>query len=219
MSTRCARLVCFDLDGTVMLRPNSLQYLLALNQAPAQKLREIDRRESSGQVDWIAADHERVPFIAGLPVAAVEQHFDAHLETIGSLEHVLSTLKEQGIITVLITSGPLEVAEALARRFTFDHWFGSVFETAGGKYTGRIARHLGSTGKVECLHDLCRASHISLEDCAAVGDGESDTALFHAVGTAIGINCSGDAALHVQHEVCGFDLSEILPLILKEGGC
>jgi hypothetical protein len=42
-----------------MLRPNSLQYLLRLNQAPEQILADIDGREVRNEVDWVAADHER----------------------------------------------------------------------------------------------------------------------------------------------------------------
>lgn len=207
-------MVCFDLDGTVMLRPNSLQYLCALNQAPDEVLREIDRRETSGRVEWIAADYERALLIAGLSVAGVEEHFDAHLETIGNLGLVLSTLRQHDVITVVITSGPVEVAQALGRRFAFDYCFGSTFETASGVYTGRITRHLGSIGKVDCLRDLCHEAQISLDDCAAVGDGESDLDLFQVVGTSIGINCSADTAEYVTHEVRGRDLAAILPLVL-----
>jgi phosphoserine phosphatase len=214
------KLVCFDLDGTVMLRPNSLQYLLLLNNAPPETLLEIDRREMSGETDWISADYERAAFIAGLPVAAVEQHFDAHLETIGNLENVLRTFHEQGIVTILITAGPIEVAHALARRFPFDHCFGSTFETAGTEhavYTGRIARHLGSEGKVQCLAELCATRDVTLQDCAAVGDGDSDLALFQAVGTSIGLNCSAETAAFAHHEVHSRDLSAILPLISSAG--
>ncbi|OFW61537.1 MAG: hypothetical protein A2133_12765 [Actinobacteria bacterium RBG_16_64_13] len=215
------KLVCFDLDGTVMLRPNSLQYLCRLNHASEQILADIDRRERNGEVDWIAADYERVRLIAGLPVANVEDSIDGQLLTIANLDLVLCALRSRGILTVLITSGPIEVAQAVTRRFAFDHCFGSEFETSGagnGVYTGRITRHLGSTGKLDCLLELCHAARIALEDCVAVGDGESDIALFRAVGTSIGINCSNDMTDFVQREIRGHDLSAILPFILQEPG-
>ena len=218
MAERSPKLVCFDLDGTVMLHPNSLQYLLRLNHAPEQILADIDRRERGGEVDWIAADYERAPLIAGLLVAAVEGSIDEQLLTIANLDLVLHTLRSRGILTVLITSGPIEVARAVAKRFDFDHCFGSEFETSGagdGVYTGRITRHLGTTGKRDCLLDFCHAARIVLKDCAAVGDGASDIALFQAVGTSIGMNCSDDTANLVGHNVRGGDLSAILPLILQ----
>jgi phosphoserine phosphatase len=211
------KLVCFDLDGTVMLRPNSLQYLLGLNQAPKQILADIDRREASNEVHWIAADYERALLIAGLPVAAVEEGIDGRLLMIENLDLVLDTLRDSSILTVLMTSGPVEVAQAVTRRFAFDHCFGSEFETSGVNdpvYTGRITRHLGSAGKLDCLHELCRATGIALEDCAAVGDGESDVDLFRAVGTPIGIDCTDDLAELVKHRVRGQDLAAILPFIL-----
>jgi phosphoserine phosphatase len=215
MAAFTPRVVCFDLDGTVMLSPNSLQYLLELSHAPAAAMHDIDRREETGRVDWITADHERAAFIAGLPVAAVEQSFDGHLQTIGSLGTVLATLKAHGLISVLITAGPTEVAGALARRFAFDHYFGSDFETVDGVYTGRVTRHLGSQGKADYLLGLCAVRGISLRECVAVGDGPSDVDLFQQVGLAIGLNCSSEVARFARHVVVGDDLSAIVPLILS----
>ena len=205
-----------------MLRPNSLEYLCRLNHAPEQTLADIDRRECHDEIDWIAADHERARLIAGLPVAAIEENLDGQLVTIASLDLVLRTLRNRGLLTALITSGPVEVAQAVTRRYAFDHCFGSEFETCGagdGVYTGLITRHLGSSGKLDCLLGLCHAAHIALDDCAAVGDGESDAALFQSVGMPIGINCSKDVTGLVQHDVRGYDLAAILPLILPEPRC
>ncbi len=217
MAEHRPKLVCFDLDGTVMLRPNSLQYLLGLNHAPEEILADIDWREANDEVHWIVADYERALFIAGLPVAAIEQDIDRELLMITNLDLVLETLHSREILTVLITSGPVEVAEAVTRRFAFDRCFGSEFETSGDRdpvYTGRIKRHLGSTGKLDCLKELCRAVGIALEDCAAVGDGESDVDLFLAVRTSIGINCAPRVTELVDYHIQGDDLSAILPLIL-----
>jgi phosphoserine phosphatase len=217
MAESHAKLVCFDLDGTVVLRPNSLQYLLALNNAPREVLADIDAREASGETDWIAADHERAIFIAGLPVAAIEEEIDAQLVTVGNLAPVLASLRALGILAVLITSGPVEVAQAVAKRFPFDDCFGSEFEkSTGGQptYTGRITKHLGSAGKLDTLKELCRSEAISLRDCVAVGDGVSDADLFRAAGTPIGINCAPEVVGMVAHEIRGQDLSLLLQLIL-----
>jgi phosphoserine phosphatase len=214
MAAFTPRLVCFDLDGTVMLRPNSLQYLLELSHAPAAAMHDIDRREATGELHWVAADHERAPFIAGLPVAAIEQHLDSRLETICNLGPVLHALAAHAVVTALITSGPVEMAQALARRFAFDHCLGSVFETGDGRYTGRITKHLGSAGKVECLVGLCAMLGIGLEECVAVGDGPSDIDLFGHVGLAIGINCPREVADLADHLIDGDDLAPLLPLII-----
>jgi phosphoserine phosphatase len=211
------KLVCFDLDGTVMLRPNSLQFLLELNQAPKEILADIDAREASGDTDWIAADFERAPFVAGLPAAAIEEFIDSQLLVVANLDTVLNSLQSFGIVAVLITSGPIEVAQAVAKRFAFDHCFGSEFEkSTGGQptYTGRITKHLGSTGKLDALEELCRTTAVSLRDCVAVGDGVSDADLFRAAGIPIGINCAPGVAGMVAHEIHGNDLSVLLQLIL-----
>ena len=129
----------------------------------------------------------------------------------------IGALHSRDILTVLITSGPIEVAEAVARRFAFDRCFGSDFESSGDNdlvYAGRIKRHLGSAGKLDCLKELCVAVGVTLGDCVAVGDGESDVNLFRAVWTSIGINCTPQVAELVEHHVQGDDLSAILPFLL-----
>jgi phosphoserine phosphatase len=211
------KLVCFDLDGTVMVCPNSLQFLLHLNHAPPEILADIDRRETSREVHWVAADYERAPYLAGLPAAAIEESIDRELLTIGNLTLVLETLRSAGVLTVLLTSGPVEVAEAVARRFAFDVVLGSEFETSRESppvYTGRIVRHLGSVGKLESLQRTCENLGLTVDDCVAVGDGESDIDLFRAVRTSIGLNPSPLVAGMVHYVVQGNDLSAILPIIL-----
>ena len=204
-----------------MLRPNSLEYLCRLNHAPEQTLADIvERRECNDEIDWIAADHERARLIAGLPVVAVEENLDDQLVTIASLDLVLRTLRNRGLLTAPITSGPVEVAQAVTRRYAFDHCFGSEFETCGagdGVYTGLITRHLGSSGKLDCLLGLCHAAHIVLDDrVPPSATANSDAALFQSVGIPIGINCSKHVTGLVQHDVRGYDLAAILPLILPE---
>jgi phosphoserine phosphatase len=207
------RLVCFDLDGTLVTNTNSVEYLCSLSHAPKRTLATIERGENRGQISWVMADHQRAELIAGLPVSEVEENFDEYVELIGGLHTVLRALKARGVITVLITAGPLEVAQVLQRRFAFDHCFGSAYETRNGRFTGRIETHLGSKGKLERLLEVCETHGIPLEDCAAIGDSASDTDLFMRVGTPIGVNCAEDIARYAHHTIRGNDLSLVLPLL------
>lgn len=210
------KLVCFDLDGTVMLRPDSLEFPLQLNKTPQAVLDDINRRELEGAIDWIAADYERAPYLAGLPVASIDEHLDSHLETVANLRRVLETLNHRGTATALVTSGPLETAQAVVKRFGFDYYFGSEYEisrSTPATFTGRLTRHLGASGKLDCISHLCTYLKLDLSECIAVGDGESDLLLFQAVGTSIAMNALPDVAEAAHHVVDGYDLAQILPLL------
>jgi phosphoserine phosphatase len=209
-------LVCFDMDGTLIRNTNSVEYLCTLNHASKELMDDIDRREGDGVISWIAADHERVKLVAGLAVDRVEEQFDACLRIIDNLGEVIARLKAQNALTMLVTAGPLEVAQSLTRRYHFDYCFGSIYETHEGKYTPRIITHLGAKGKLRHLLDLCETTGIPLRDCVAVGDSSSDIELFKNVGVSIGVNCSSDLAQYAHHVIHGNNLLPILPLILAK---
>jgi phosphoserine phosphatase len=126
---------------------------------------------------------------------------------------VLAYLKERRIRAVLVTAGPTQVADVLGNRFGFDAVYGSRYEATDTKFTGRIAHHLGSRGKLSCLQEFCAANGIFLEHCVAIGDSESDTAVFMACGRSIAINGT-DAAVETASEcIVTDDLADILGLL------
>lgn len=204
--------VCFDMDGTLITNTDSVRYLCGLN-GNLDALEEIQNLESGGNVSWIEADSLKAGLIEGLDLARVEGEFWSSIVLIQNIAQVLAYLKARQISSVLITAGPSQVANILGTGFGFDAVYGSRYDVEGTRFTGRIASHLGSGGKLSCLRDFCAESSIPLEHCAAVGDSESDIEVFMECGRSIAINCSDAAAEAATVCIMTDDLSDIVTLI------
>ncbi|MEZ5358827.1 MAG: HAD family phosphatase [Candidatus Zixiibacteriota bacterium] len=181
--------VCFDMDGTLIRGTDSVEYLCGLNNK-TKELQEIQARENSGEISWIEADYHKVKLIAGLSLDAIEGKFSQGMRLIRNIEKVLEYLHERNIKAVLITSGAIQVAEIMGKRFAFDGVFGGEYEVKDGKFTGEITTHMGEGGKLRHLSDFCKKANIPLYNCVAVGDSDSDIALFRECGKSIAINYS-----------------------------
>ena len=119
--------VCFDMDGTLIRNTDSVKYLCTLNN----NLEELERMqgcENSGSISWIEADYLKVQLIKGLDLTEVENRFKRDIRLIRNIDKVLLYLREKRIKSVLITSGPTQVANILGKEFGFDCVHGSQYE-------------------------------------------------------------------------------------------
>jgi len=181
------RAAIFDMDGTLIRNTDSVEYLCMLNNNSKEHDR-IRARESGGEVTWIEADRLKAKLIRGLELEAVENNFAKSVHLIRNIDKVLSFLREAQIASVLMTSGPIQVAEILGRVYGFDSIFGSDYEIENREFTGKIKTHLGNDGKLRCLTNYCTTAGFSPKHCVAVGDSESDISLFEECGRSIAIN-------------------------------
>ncbi|GFJ96576.1 hypothetical protein Prum_102180 [Phytohabitans rumicis] len=73
--------------------------------------------------------------------------------------------------------GLVPVGGYLADRFGFHSFSGPQLETAGGRFTGRVARHFDEYDKRDFAIAQARELQLDLRLCAAVGDSRSDLPL------------------------------------------
>jgi phosphoserine phosphatase len=206
------RSVCFDMDGTLIRNTNSVRYICELN-GNLDALEEIEALENRGKISWIEADHLKAPLIEGLALASVESEFGRRIELIQNIEPVLAHLKARRMSSVLITAGPIQVANVLATEFDFDAAYGSEYEVRGTRFTGQMTNHLGNGGKLKCLRAFAEKHGIPLENCVAIGDSESDIEVFEACGRSIAINYSDAAAEVASVCIITEDIADILEIL------
>lgn len=205
--------VAFDMDGTLIRGTDSVQYLCSLN-GRKDELRQIEKRENSGELSWIEADHLKARLLRGLPRSRISESFDREVPLISGTAECLARIRALGLKTVLLTAGPLDVARALAERLTFDAVCGSEYEVVNGVYMGRISKHLDALGKLAGLADFCRKQRIGLHECIAVGDSASDDEVFRHCGKSIAINYSQALVNRADEYLMTEDLRSILDFIV-----
>lgn len=181
------KLVCFDLDHTLIYEIHSVMYPCILNGKYKEVL-EVERNEENGVYDWIEADYHRAVLIEGLHIEALSEHFDCIIKPIKNIRQTIDKLHEKGIACVLITAGPVQVAKVAAERWGIDFYYGSLYEVENDLFTGKITEHTGDKGKLAYLIEHLEKNGYKSEDCLAVGDGGTDIPIFEFCGSSLAIN-------------------------------
>lgn len=206
------KLFCFDMDGTLIRNTNSVKYLCVLNNKVEQLL-EIEKRENKKEISWIEADYLKAELIKGLSIEKITYNFNNSIKFINNTDYVIRHLKTQGIKSILVTAGPIQVANIVGKLFSFDKVYGSNYEVQNKIFTGKIIEHLGEGGKLKSLLAYCKETGVELNECVAVGDSDSDIDVFSKCGKSIAINYSdiliGKADVYLRTD----DLKDILRYI------
>lgn len=206
------KLVCFDLDGTLIQGIHSVMLLCLLN-GKMQEHSLIQKQEENGIINYKTADYLRAKLTAGLPVSRVNQHFQRIITPLHNISRTVQALRAQNMHAVLITVGPQQVAQAARQLWGFDAAYGSVYETHGGYFTGNITSYVDAEQKVECLYRHCANFSILHNECIAIGDGATDLPLFNYCGSSIAINASPTAIAAASASICTTNLLDILPFL------
>lgn len=203
--------VFFDMDGTLIRNTDSVRYLCMLNDRLSE-LEIIEQLESSNEISWIEADFLKAKLISGLKLKDIHGRFDDSVKLISNLELVLTYLRSAGIKSVIVTAGPIQVANIIKEKFGFDDLYGSLYEIEKQEFTGRILTHLSGEGKVNSLNDFCAKNDISPNQCIAIGDSGSDIEIFKKCGRSIALNYTDDLMEKASEYIRTDNLADIIDI-------
>lgn len=103
------KVVCFDMDGTLIRNTNSVEYLCEIS-GKEDEVKDIENIEMRKELNWIDADYQKAGLFKGLEVSELENEFEKKIVVIENLTHVLNELKKRKFMSILITAGPIQVA-------------------------------------------------------------------------------------------------------------
>jgi HAD superfamily hydrolase (TIGR01490 family) len=134
-------------------------------------------------------------FVAGRPVAEVmalgEEIYDELMaDRIWAGTRALAQMHlDAGQRVWLVTATPVELALIIARRLGLTGALGTVAESVGGVYTGRLVGDiLHGPAKAHAVRALAVAEGLDLRRCTAYSDSVNDVPMLSAVGTAVAVN-------------------------------
>ena len=208
------KLVCFDLDDTLIREVHSVMLPCILNGKDREHS-VIQEKEEKGELDYIAADYLRAELLLGLDENKIERSFFEIAKPLKSIAATINCLHEYGIKSLVITVGPVQVAKVVSTIWGFDKYYGSKYETADGKFTGKIVEYIKAENKINCLDDFCKGNGIKASECVAVGDGLTDIPVFKYCGKSIALNASNRAKKAATYFIDTDDLMDILPYIVN----
>lgn len=97
--------------------------------------------------------------------------------------------KAAGYLVIAISGSPYELVKAMAKKYDFDDYRGSVYKVdENGIYTGEIIPMWDSKSKLKAMQELCQEYDIDLSQSYAYGDTSGDFTMFQQVGHPYAIN-------------------------------
>ncbi len=89
----------------------------------------------------------------------------------------------------LVSAAPVEMASVIAKRLGLTGALGTVSETHGGVYTGRlVGKPLHGPAKAEAVRALAAREGLELQRCAAYSDSSNDIPMLSLVGDPCAVN-------------------------------
>ena len=207
------KLVVFDLDDTLIRNIDSVMLPCILNGKEKEHL-AIMSREKAGELDWIAADTLSAGLFKGLAESKLTDSFLDVTKPLDNIQNVVDSLHETGILCIVITVGPKQVAKAACNIWGFDDCYGSDYEVIDGMFTGKVCAFNYPEDKTNCLIDFCGKHNIAPENCVAIGDGVTDIPIFEYCGKSIAINALPDVQKKAMHSIDTQDLADIMRFII-----
>jgi phosphoserine phosphatase len=207
------KLVCFDLDDTLIREIHSVMLPCILN-GKEKEHSIIQEQEEKGLINYRTADYLRAELLLGLEECKIAQSFLEIAKPLKNIKSVVEVLHEKNIKCIVITVGPKQVAKVVCDIWGFDYCYGSDYKVIEGVFTGKFLNYIGAEQKVECLQNFCKSNGIKPEECIAVGDGSTDIPVFDYCGKSIAINSSDKVRKSAVHAVDTEDLKDIIKYIL-----
>lgn len=183
MYRRCRRLICFDMDSTLIQTECIDQ--LAECAGVGEKVREITERAMRGEIDFTESFRERVALLKGLDVNVMEGIAE-RLPITEGVGRMMEVLKRTGYKTAILSGGFTFFGEYLKRTFGFDYMYANELEVMDGKLTGRyVGEVVDGRRKAELLRLIAQVENVDMAQTIAVGDGANDLPMLSAAGLGI----------------------------------
>ena len=125
------------------------------------------------------------------------------------IDHTIPRLKEHYKLAII--SGGLQIlVDRVKNQYGFDHAIGNELLTNGGRVSG-IQQLISFDGKGEALREIAIKEHVSLKECAVIGDYINDISMFEAAGFSIAFDPKDKNVVESADQVIyKKDLREIL---------
>lgn len=183
MYRRCRRLVCFDMDSTLI--GTEVIDELAERAGVGDKVRTITERAMRGEIDFKESFTERVALLKGLN-ESVMQEIAESLPITEGVDRMMTVLKRTGYKTAILSGGFTYFGNYLKQKFGFDYVYANDLEIVNGKLTGcYLGEIVDGRRKAELLRLIAQVENLNIKQTIAVGDGANDLPMLAAAGLGI----------------------------------
>ena len=209
MYRRCRRLVCFDMDSTLI--GTEVIDEIADRAGVGDKVKAITERAMRGEIDFNESFRERVALLKGLDTS-VMQDIAENLPITEGLDRLMTVLKRTGYKTAILSGGFTYFGNYLKRRFGFDYVYANELEVDDqGRLTGRsIGEIVDGKRKAELLKVMAQVEQVDIQQTVAVGDGANDLPMLSTAGLGIAFHAKPKVKANADQSLSTIGLDGIL---------
>ena len=208
---RNRRLVAFDMDSTLI----GIEVIdeMAKRAGVGEEVSRITESAMRGELDFKESLTKRLSLLAGLDEALLKEIADS-LPVNEGAEHLISTLKQLGYKTAILSGGFSYFGRRLQQMFGIDYVYANELEIKDGRVTGRVAGEIiDGARKAELLREIAAKENISLEQVIAVGDGANDLPMLSIAGLGIAFQAKPMVRANASHNISNLGLDGVLYLL------
>lgn len=211
MYRRCRRLVCFDMDSTLI--ETEVIDELAMRAGVGDKVKAITERAMRGEIDFDESFKERVSLLKGLD-ENVMRDIAEHLPVTEGVGRMMEVLKRAGFKTAILSGGFTYFGNYLKQKFGIDYVYANELEIVDGKLTGRyVGEIVNGRRKAELLRLLAQVENIDIAQTIAVGDGANDLPMLATAGLGIAFHAKPKVKATAGQSISTIGLDGVLYFI------
>ncbi len=211
MYRRTRRLVCFDMDSTLI--EAEVIDELAKAAGVGDEVIAITEAAMRGELDFKASFARRLALLKGLDESVLEG-IAQQLRLTEGAEHLITTLRRLGYKTAILSGGFNYFGRFLQFKLGIDYVFANELEVENGKVTGRVVGDVvDGERKAQLLRELAAREKITLEQVIAVGDGANDLPMLSIAGLGIAFRAKPLVKASAKQAISTLGLDAILYLM------
>lgn len=211
MYRRTRRLVCFDMDSTLI--DAEVIDELAKAAGVGEQVAQITEAAMRGELAFKESFAQRMALLRGLD-ENVLQGIAQNLRLTEGAEHLIATLRKLGYKTAILSGGFTYFGRYLQEKLGIDYVYANELQVHEGKVTGEVVGEvIDGERKAELLRELAKRENISLEQVIAVGDGANDLPMLSIAGLGIAFRAKPVVKASAKQSISTLGLDAILYLM------
>ncbi len=211
MYRRTRRLVCFDMDSTLI--EAEVIDELAKAAGVGDQVSAITEAAMRGELDFNESFQRRMVLLKGLDESVLKAIAEQLPVTEGA-QRLISTLKNLGYKTAILSGGFNYFGRYLQAKLGIDYMYANELDIVDGKVTGKVKGDIvNGARKAELLKSLAEKEGISLKQVVAVGDGANDLPMLSIAGLGIAFRAKPLVRAEAKQSISTLGLDAILFLM------